>query len=65
LNVIVPVDEDPRDKEAEIEDPSIALPAVPDRGAPTEPNEGEALTTVLAIPAPQVEAAALLLESPP
>jgi hypothetical protein len=65
LNVIVPVDEDPRDKETEIEDPSIALPAGPDDGAPTEPNDGEALTTVSLIPAPQVEAAALLLSSPP
>jgi hypothetical protein len=65
LNVTVPVGDEPCDKAAEIEDRSIALPAVPDCGAPTALNDGEALTTVLAIPAAQVEAAALLLSSPP
>jgi hypothetical protein len=66
LNVIVPDGDAPPDNEAEIDDASSLVPAVPVEGALTDPNEGDAdPTTVFAINAPQTESAVLLFESPP
>lgn len=51
---------------ADTDDGAIAMPAVPDDGTRGEPKDGDASpTTVSAIPAPHVELAGLLFESPP
>jgi hypothetical protein len=66
VNVIVPVALDPPElapKTPLIDEPAIAVPAVPLAGAVTD-NVGEASATVVsAIPEPQALAAALLEES--
>jgi hypothetical protein len=64
LNVIVPDGVDPPASDVDTDEAETAVPAMPDEGAPTEPNDGPALTTVSLIPAPQVEAAGWVLVSP-
>ena len=67
VNLIVPVEFKPElaDSPEEIEAVLIAVPAVPFAG-PFAVSDGFAFaTTISAIPAPQVDAAPLLFESPP
>ena len=65
VKVTVPVGDAPPDSDADSDVPEIAVPAVPAEGAWTELNDGAAeATAVSAIPAPQVEAAVSLFESP-
>jgi hypothetical protein len=65
LNKIVPDGEAPPDRTPEIDEASSLLPAVPADGADADNDGLAAATTVSAIDAPHVEAAALLFESPP
>jgi hypothetical protein len=65
VNVIVPPGDAPPDNTPDTDDADTAVPAVPADGADADNDGLAAATTVSAIDAPHVEAAALLFESPP
>jgi hypothetical protein len=65
LNKIVPDGDAPPDRTPEIDDADTAVPTVPADGALANKPGLAGPTTVSAIDAPHVEAAALLFESPP
>jgi hypothetical protein len=65
-NVIVPDGDEPPDKATDTDPADFALPAVPDDGALTDPNDGDAAPTLVSvIDPPHPDSVALLFESPP